>query len=342
MTTYLEQGQELTLEQLHGPFEKALREGHLVPVCFASSETPACRVPTAPRARRALPEPDRGQPAALSRKGQAAAPVEVTSDPSRHLLAHVFKILTNPFVGKLGYLRVHQGTLKVGAQAFVGDAKRPHPREPPLPGPGQGARGGRRRCRATSWPCRRSRTSSSMRSSTTRTTRTTTTSARSICRPRWSVRRSPPSEANDRSSPTRSIASSPDPCVRIEHVSRETVLYGLGDLHLRVLIEHMKERAGVSFKTSPPSIPYRETLTRTAEGHHRHKKQTGGAGQFGEVFLRVEPLARGAGFEFNDEVVAVHPRAVHPGRREGRPPGDRRGRRRGLPDLRRARHRHRR
>jgi elongation factor G len=95
-----------------------------------------------------------------------------------------------------------------------------------------------------------------------------------------------------------------DPCVRIEHHHslNETVLYGMGEFHLRVLLERMTERYGVSVRTHPPSIPYRETITRPADGHNRHKKQTGGAGQFGEVFLRVEPLERGAGFEFVDDV----------------------------------------
>jgi elongation factor G len=64
----------------------------------------------------------------------------------------------------------------------------------------------------------------------------------------------------------------------------------------------MKQRYEVEVKTRPPRIAYRETVAAKAEGHHRHKKQTGGAGQFGEVFLRVEPLPRGMGFEFADEV----------------------------------------
>jgi elongation factor G len=96
-----------------------------------------------------------------------------------------------------------------------------------------------------------------------------------------------------------------DPCIRIEHRPNpaETVLYGMGELHLRVLLERMQERFNVQFNTHPPAIPYRETITKTAEARHRHKKQTGGAGQFGEVSLRVEPLARGGGFEFVDDIV---------------------------------------
>ncbi|HEY0887587.1 MAG TPA: elongation factor G, partial [Ramlibacter sp.] len=84
--------------------------------------------------------------------------------------------------------------------------------------------------------------------------------------------------------------------------SHETVVYGLGELHLRTLLDRLTEVHGCQVETRPPRIAYRETVTAPAEGHHRHKKQTGGAGQFGEVFLRIEPLPRGAGFQFVDEV----------------------------------------
>jgi elongation factor G len=98
--------------------------------------------------------------------------------------------------------------------------------------------------------------------------------------------------------------SEEDPCFRMEHHKElnETVVRGLSDLHLKIMLERMKDRYGVEVVTHPPRIAYRETIASSAEGHHRHKKQTGGAGQFGEVFLRVDPLERGAGFEFIDAV----------------------------------------
>jgi elongation factor G len=99
--------------------------------------------------------------------------------------------------------------------------------------------------------------------------------------------------------------ASEDPCVQVEHEADtgDTLIKGLGELHLRVVLERMQQRFNVEVDTRTPRIAYRETIRVPAEGHHRHKKQTGGAGQFGEVYLRIEPLARGAGFEYVDKVV---------------------------------------
>jgi elongation factor G len=85
-----------------------------------------------------------------------------------------------------------------------------------------------------------------------------------------------------------------DPCFKISRdtQTKELVASGLGDLHLRIMLEKMKNRFKLSITTKEPKIPYRETITAKAEGHYRHKKQTGGAGQFGEVYLRVEPAER--------------------------------------------------
>jgi hypothetical protein len=95
------------------------------------------------------------------------------------------------------------------------------------------------------------------------------------------------------------------PLPAVEHAAstNETVVYGLGELHLRTLLDRLTEVHNCQVETRPPRIAYRETVTRSRpKGHHRHKKQTGGAGQFGEVFLRIEPLPRGSGFQFVDEV----------------------------------------
>jgi elongation factor G len=83
-----------------------------------------------------------------------------------------------------------------------------------------------------------------------------------------------------------------DPTFAVERVqaTNETVIRGLGELHLRMKLRMLKDRYGVEVDTRPPKVAYKETITAKAEGHHRHKKQTGGAGQFGEVYLRVEPL----------------------------------------------------
>ena len=96
-----------------------------------------------------------------------------------------------------------------------------------------------------------------------------------------------------------------DPTFRIVHVAatHEMVMNGTSDLHLQIMEARLKRRFGVEITTSLPKIAYKETVTRPSEGHHRHKKQSGGRGQFGECFLRVRPRAEGSGFQFTDAVV---------------------------------------
>ncbi len=85
-----------------------------------------------------------------------------------------------------------------------------------------------------------------------------------------------------------------DPCFKTtrDAQTKELVVHGLGDLHLRIMIEKMANRFKLAVNTKEPKIPYKETITAKAEGHYRHKKQTGGSGQFGEVYLKVEPAER--------------------------------------------------
>jgi elongation factor G len=87
-----------------------------------------------------------------------------------------------------------------------------------------------------------------------------------------------------------------------EESTHEHLVLGMGDLHLEILVERLKKRFGVEVLLSRPHVPYRETIKAKAQDEYRHKKQSGGRGQFGEVHLRIEPLPGGGRFEFVDEV----------------------------------------
>jgi elongation factor G len=90
-----------------------------------------------------------------------------------------------------------------------------------------------------------------------------------------------------------------------DHITHETVLQGMGDQHIDVAVNRAQTKFQVGLVTHQPKIPYREGITRKASGQYRHKKQSGGAGQFGEVHLRIEPLPS-ADFEFDDELVGMN------------------------------------
>jgi elongation factor G len=308
MALYLEQGEELTPQQLHDPFEKALREGHLVPVCFVSGETGTGVPELLTIIERLMPNPAEGNPPPfLKGASDGAQRVEVTPDPSRHVVAHVFKVSVDPYVGKLGVFRVHQGTVKQGTQLFVGDARKPFKLahiyklmgretvEVPEAVPGD--------------ICAVAKVDELHFDAVLHDSHDEDEyhlKSIDFPPPMLGLAIEPERRGDEqRLADALHKLTAEDPCVRVEHHAalNETVLYGMGEFHLRVLLERMSERYGVKIKTHPPRIPYRESITRPAEGHCRHKKQTGGAGQFGEVYLRIEALERGAGFEFVDDVV---------------------------------------
>jgi elongation factor G len=89
---------------------------------------------------------------------------------------------------------------------------------------------------------------------------------------------------------------------RYETATRQTLLEGMGDTHVDIAVKRMASRSGLGVELSVPKVPMMETVSRIASAQYRHKKQSGGAGQFGEVHLRVEPMERGAGFEYKSAI----------------------------------------
>jgi elongation factor G len=303
---YLNDG-DIDAGELHAPLEQALREGHLIPVCFVSAKSGAGVAELLDVIVKLLPNPAEGNaPDFLNGEGADAVLMHAEPDPSKHVLAHVFKITADPFVGKLGIFRVHQGTVTQGSQLYVGHGRKPFKVthlfmlqgkenvEVPRAFPGDicavakveelhfdavlhdAAEDEHIHLKPLGFPV-----------------------------PVHGLAISPKRHGDEqRMWEILGKLVAEDPCLKVEHLAatNETVLYGLGELHLRMLLERLREVYKFEVDTRPPRIAYRESVTANAEGHHRHKKQSGGAGQFGEVFLRIEPLPRGAGFEFVDAV----------------------------------------
>jgi elongation factor G len=303
---YLNDG-DVDPSELHAPLEQALREGHLIPVCFVSARSGAGVPELLDIIDKLLPNPAEGNPPAfLKGEGAEAQPIEAVPDPSLHVLAHVFKVTVDPYVGRMGVFRIHQGTVTKDSQLYIGDGRKPfkvghlfmlqgkeHVEvQQGVPGDicavakvddlhfdavlHDAAEDDHIHLKPLDFPV-----------------------------PVHGVAIEPKRHGDEqRMWEILQKLVDEDPCLRVEHVAttNETIVYGLGDLHLRMLLERLRDVYKFEVNTRPPRIAYRETITAKAEGHHRHKKQTGGAGQFGEVFLRVEPLPRGAGFEFLDQV----------------------------------------
>jgi elongation factor G len=308
MNRYLEEGEKaLKGSELHDAFEQCLREGHLVPICFVSARTGAGVKELLDLIERLLPNPLEGNPPPFVKgEGADAKPITAVADPERHVIADVFKIANDPFVGKLSIFRIYQGTVRKDTQLFIDDGKKPfkvghlfriHGKD-------------------------HIEIDSAVAGDIAAVAKIDEIHFDAVLhdshdedqihlkpldfpQPMFGLAIEPAHKGQEQKlANALARLGEEDPCFRIEHNKElnETIIRGLSDLHLKLTLERMKERYGVEVNSHRPSIAYRETISGKADGHHRHKKQTGGAGQFGEVYLRVEPLPRGSGFEFTDEI----------------------------------------
>ncbi len=308
MARYLEDGNDPSPQELHAPFEKALRGGHLIPILFVSAKTGAGVPQLLDALAKLAPNPAEGNPPLFYRGEPGAQPEGFAAQPddALHVLAHVFKVVVDPFIGKVGVFRVHQGCIRKDAQLFVGSAKRPFKVAHLYQLQGKeyvevnalvpGDIGAVAKVDEIEFDCvlHDSHDEDHIH-------------LKPLVFPQPMQGLAVQTKRKGDEQRLFEILHKlelEDPCFSVERHpgTNETVIRGLGDMHLRAKMLRMQQQFKLELDTSVPQIAYRETILGEAQGHCRHKKQSGGAGQFGEVMLRVEPLERGAGFEFVDVV----------------------------------------
>jgi len=304
MEVYLEQGEELSPEQLHDPFETALRSEHLIPVCFVSAKTGAGVEQLLRVLTELMPTPTEGNAPLFMNHDE---PVELKPAEEGHALAHVFKVEVDPFMGRLAMLRVHQGVITPESQMYIGDSKKPFKVAHLFQLQGKDRIEIDRAVAGD--VCAIAKVDELEFDSVIHDSHDEDNfhlKSLVLPPPMYSMAIRPTKRGDEQklSETLRKITAEDASLVVAHRVNlNETLLTGVGELHIQVAIDRMEEQFKLIVETSDPSIDYRETITRSAEAHSRHKKQTGGAGQFGEVYLRVRPLARGEGFKFVDKVV---------------------------------------
>ena len=308
LARYLEEGKDPDAAELHAPFERALRAGHLVPILFASARTGAGVQELLHVLASLAPNPAEGNPPLFYRgePGQPGEAFDARPDAALHVLAHVFKIIVDPYMGKVGVFRVHQGTVKKDGQLFVGEGRKPFKVAHLYQLQGKdyvevdrllpGDIGAVAKIEEIDFDAvlhdSHDEDNIHLR-------------PLEFPRPMQGLAVETRRKVDEqRLFDILHKLELEDPCFEVERhpTTHETVIRGLGEMHLRYKLEKMSAQYKLELDTRPPLIPYRETITVGAEGHCRHKKQSGGAGQFGEVYLKIEPLPRGAGFEFVDHV----------------------------------------
>jgi len=300
---YLE-GEELTPEEIQLGLGLGIRAGSIVPVvCTAASANLGVQALMDALVQLA-PSPNQSAPVTAVRSNTGET-VTLATDPNGPLAALVFKTVADPYVGRVTFFRVFSGTMHSDSRVFNSRSESEE-RIPQLFTPR-----GEQHTNVDVVVAGDIGAVAKLTSTITSDTLCDKAAALQLPKPSYpsplfAVAISPKTKADSaKLGPALTRLSEEDPTLRWrqEPSTQQTILEGMGDTHIDIAIRRMESKFGVGVETAIPKVPYQESITKNASAMYRHKKQTGGAGQFGEVHLEVKPLARGAGFEYSTDRV---------------------------------------
>ena len=303
---YLEEG-EVSDEELAKVFSKALLSGTVVPVfAVASTEGRGVKELLDFLARFA-PDPTSVKRKVVTGEGET----EIEPEEDGFFAAQVFKVTSSEYVGKVGFLRVYSGKLSAGTDVHAPPSDRTERVGKLYRYQGESSEEMEEAAAGDIVA------TSKLSSISFGVTYAASADAPPFVRPELPVpllsRAVRPKKPGDEGKITdalrRLVEEDPTFQFRQDPQTKELVVSGLGDAHLKLIFDRLKRRFNLELEISIPKIPYRETITVDADVRYRHKKQTGGAGQFAEVAMRVNPRERGGGYEFFDDVAG---RSVEP------------------------------
>ncbi len=304
MESYLG-GEKVPAEKLSSAFASAMVAGTVIPILFTSARGEVGVKEFADAVAKYFPSAAQVKPRAV-REGEAAdaAELAISADSAKPFIGQAFRITTDPFVGKLAWIRILQGTVGGDTQYVLRDQKRPtkigHLFKV------QGKETAEIKSAIAGDIIALAKVEEILYGDVLHgEIKPMFRATPPMPTPMYSLAVSPKSRNDEQkiSGALGKLAEEDRTFVATrDNQTNETVISGIGDLHVRVMLTKMKQRFDLEVDTKPPKIPYRETIANKADGHYRHKKQTGGAGQFGEVYLRVEPMERGGGYEFVNDL----------------------------------------
>ena len=300
-TKYLE-GETLTNEELLSGLKTGIKTGTIIPVFMGSTQINATATEFLDSIISFFPNPlDETDIKAV--KAGTSDSIEISQDSSS-LAALIFKTSADPFVGKLSYIKIYSGNLKSDSTIWNANAK-----ESERIGQVYSMRG---QTQENTDQISVGDIGTLTKLTSALTGHTLTTKDANIelngidfPNPVYNMSMKPKTQA-DLDKMTSSIARicEEDPSLKMirEQNTLEMLLCGLGDTHLDVALEKMKRKFGVEILLDTPKVAYKETISGNAKVEYRHKKQSGGHGQFGHVWLEMEPLSRGEGFDFQEKI----------------------------------------